>query len=78
MSSATYIIHLRESVATLATRVVIMETRVMPVLEQRGDVAVLTAQADLQDERIEILEGRFHQADKHVDEPPIPVPKRKR
>jgi len=60
VTAATYIAHLRETVSAVTTRVVVLETRVIPVLDQSNKTAVLEAE-------IKDMGGRVDRLEEHWD-----------
>lgn len=68
VAAAGYIMHLRESISAVTTRVLVLETRVIPVLESNKtgslttDVATLRVSLDDTVRRVELLEQNWHDA----------------
>jgi hypothetical protein len=76
-ASGGYIAHLSQRVSDQALRIQIVETRVIPVLEERKDE--LTNHADIAalERRISTLEDRLNYATKEAGSPPVPIRRRK-
>ncbi len=64
-----YIAHLRETVSAVTTRVVVLETRVVPVMEQGNKTAVLQQQINDMGERVDRLEQHWDNASDIVSIP---------
>lgn len=67
-----YIAHLRESVAQVRERVIVLETRVVPVIRDEAAVTALQGQVALHEARIQSLEDDYHWAVQKAGEPPTP------
>lgn len=61
-AAAGYISHLRENVAAVTTRVVVLETRVIPVLDQSNKTAALETELKDHNQRISRLEDDYDTA----------------
>lgn len=62
VTASGYIAHLRETVSAVTMRVVILETRVIPVLDQGNRTAVLEEQISDARDRIDRLEQHWDNA----------------
>jgi hypothetical protein len=60
IAASGYIAHLRETVSSVTTRVLVLETRVVPVLEQGSKTAVL-------EEQIRDMSGRVGRLEEYWD-----------
>lgn len=66
-----YIVHLRQDVAVVRERVVVLETRVVPVLGEQSAVAVLQARVEDHDQRISRIESDWIDARNAAGTPPV-------
>ena len=62
ITASGYISHLRENISAVTTRVIVLETRVLPVLEQGGKTAVIEEQIKDMRERVDKLEDHWENA----------------
>jgi hypothetical protein len=65
-----YVVHLRQDVAVVRERVVVLETRVVPVLSDRTDVAVLQTRVEDHEQRITRIEADWIDAKAAAGTPP--------
>lgn len=66
-----YIVHLRQDVAVVRERVVVLETRVVPVLGEQSAVAVLRSRVDDHENRITRIETDWIDARTAAGAPPV-------
>lgn len=62
VAAAGYIAHLRENISAVTTRVVVLETRVIPVLDQSNKTAALEVEINDTRERVDRLEQHWDNA----------------
>lgn len=62
VAAAGYIVHLRETISSVTTRVVVLETRVIPVLDQSNKTAALQVEIDDMRDRVDRLEQHWDNA----------------
>lgn len=65
-----YIVHLREDVARVSTRVVVLETEVVPDAQLKQKVAELQLQQVNHEARLRNLEDNYQFAREHAADPP--------
>lgn len=69
VAASGYIAHLRENISSVTTRVVVLETRVIPVLDQSNKTAALEVQINDTRERVDRLEQYWDNASAVVSIP---------
>lgn len=69
---ATYIVHLRENVVEVTTRVIVLEKQVIPVLQDNSTVTTLKAKVEDHANRIDRLEKDYDVAYHESMAPPVP------
>jgi hypothetical protein len=69
---AGYIAYIHQALATVSTRVVVLETQVIPVIKDEGLVAGLNATVTGHEGRITRLEHDYDIAYRESDSPPVP------
>jgi hypothetical protein len=62
VAASGYIAHLRENISSITTRVIVLETRVIPVLDQSNRTAVLEEQITDTRSRVDRLEQHWDNA----------------
>jgi hypothetical protein len=62
IAASGYIMHLRESISAVTMRVVVLETRVIPVIDQSNLTAALEVQINDMGDRVERLEQHWDNA----------------
>ncbi len=62
LAAGGYIMNLRERISAVTTRVVVLETRVIPVIDQNSNTKALQVEIDDTRDRVERLEGYWDNA----------------
>ena len=62
VTAGGYIAHLRENISSVTTRVVVLETRVIPVIDQSNKTAALEVEINGLGKRVDKLEDRWENA----------------
>jgi hypothetical protein len=68
----TYIVHLRENVVEVRTRVVVLEKQVIPVIQDESIVTTLKANVAAHEQRLGRLEQDYDVAYQESLKPPVP------